>query len=264
VTALALGRAAEDRVAPPAAPPAPPHGSALRLAGVVKSFGSTVILDDIALDVAPGEFLAIVGRSGSGKSTLLRLIAGLDRPSAGRIELDGRRLDGSVAATRMMFQEARLLPWRRIGQNVLVGAPPGTPQAAAQAVLHQVGLADRATAWPAELSGGQRQRVALARALISRPRLMLLDEPLGALDALTRLDMQDLIARIWRSEGFSAILVTHDVAEAVRLADRVVVLENGRIAETWRIAAPRPRPRTDAAAAALEAAILARLLGREG
>ena len=240
----------------------PPRGLALRLDALGKSFGSTRVLADIALEVEPGEFLAIVGHSGSGKSTLLRLIAGLERPGTGGIELDGRRLQGRAVEARIMFQEARLLPWRNVVQNVLIGTASGAGPAAAREVLGQVGLASRAEAWPAELSGGQRQRVALARALISRPRLLLLDEPLGALDALTRLEMQDLIERVWRAQGFTAVLVTHDVAEAVRLADRIIVLEDGRIAESWPVEAPRPRPR--AGGAEIEAAILARLLGRQG
>jgi sulfonate transport system ATP-binding protein len=267
MTALAFGLPADEatrRPMPPAEPvETPSPGAAVQIGGVSKAFGDTTVLADIDLAVAPGEFLAIVGKSGSGKSTLLRLIAGLDRPSGGRIEIDGRKLQGRAAEARMMFQEARLLPWRRVGQNVLIGAPVGTPQAAAQAALSQVGLADRAASWPAPLSGGQRQRVALARALISRPRLLLLDEPLGALDALTRLDMQDLIQRVWRAQGFTAILVTHDVAEAVRLADRVVALDQGRVAETWRITAPRPRRRADGALAAIESDILAQLLGSD-
>jgi sulfonate transport system ATP-binding protein len=237
-------------------------GVALRFQGLAKSFGRTAVLQDVDFEVESGEFLAIVGQSGSGKSTLLRLIAGLDRASAGGIELDGRRLQGRAAEARMMFQEARLLPWRSVEQNVLIGAAPGTQPDAARAALAQVGLAEKAGAWPAELSGGQRQRVALARALISRPRLLLLDEPLGALDALTRIEMQDLVERVWRAQGFTAVLVTHDVGEAVRLADRVIVLERGRIAETWTVDAPRPRPRVGGGD--IEAAILARLLGREG
>jgi len=221
------------------------------------------VLEDIDLAIEPGEFVAIVGHSGSGKSTLLRLIAGLDRPSAGAIELDGRVLQGRAEEARLMFQEARLLPWRNVAQNVLIGTAAGAGPAAAQAALAQVGLAARADAWPAELSGGQRQRVALARALISNPRLLLLDEPLSALDALTRLEMQDLIERVWRGQGFTAVLVTHDVAEAVRLADRVIVLEQGRIVALWQVSAPRPRPRAGGALAETEAAILARLLGRD-
>jgi sulfonate transport system ATP-binding protein len=262
MTQLVLGHPALDlteRVSL-ADPPAATQGVALSFQGLSKAFGRTSVLQDIDFEVRPGEFLAIVGQSGSGKSTLLRLIAGLDRQSAGTIDLDGRRLQGRAADSRMMFQEARLLPWRTVEQNVLVGLPPGAGVEAARAALAQVGLADKAGAWPAELSGGQRQRVALARALVSRPRLLLLDEPLGALDALTRLEMQDLVERVWRARGFTAVLVTHDVGEAVRLADRVVVLERGRIAQSWVVDTPRPRARGDAVQ--IEAAILGRLLGR--
>ncbi|MEI9987899.1 MAG: ABC transporter ATP-binding protein [Aliidongia sp.] len=262
---LVLGHPGYDlteRFSIPEEPVKAAAGVALRFEGLAKSFGRTAVLQDVDFEVEPGEFLAIVGQSGSGKSTLLRLIAGLDRASAGGIELDGRRLQGRATDARMMFQEARLLPWRSVEQNVLIGAAPGTPADAARAALAQVGLAEKSGAWPAELSGGQRQRVALARALISRPRLLLLDEPLGALDALTRIEMQDLVERVWRAQGFTAVLVTHDVGEAVRLADRVIVLERGRIAETWSVDTARPRPRVGGGD--IEAAILARLLGREG
>jgi sulfonate transport system ATP-binding protein len=249
-----------DRVAAPPDMPSQPPGVALTLDRLSKSFGTTPVLTDIELTLEPGTFLAIVGQSGSGKSTLLRLIAGLDRPSSGSVVLDGRALRGRNREARLMFQEARLLPWRRALENVLIGAPPGTGGETAEAALAQIGLAARASAWPAELSGGQRQRVALARALIARPRLLLLDEPLGALDALTRLDMQDLIERVWFGRGFTALLVTHDVAEAVRLADRIIVLERGRVAASWNVALPRPR--LAAEAAALETEILARLRRR--
>ena len=265
MTQLVLGHPALDLTEFRSIPdePAPiATGIGLRFEGLSKAFGRTAVLQDIDFEVEPGEFLAIVGQSGSGKSTLLRLIAGLDRPSAGAIDFDGRRLQGRAADARMMFQEARLLPWRSVEQNVLIGLASGARVEAARAALNQVGLADKAGAWPAELSGGQRQRVALARALVSRPRLLLLDEPLGALDALTRLEMQDLVERVWRTQGFTAVLVTHDVGEAVRLADRVIVLERGRIAETWTVDTPRPRPRVGGAAVDIEEAILGRLLGR--
>ena len=266
MTQLMLGHPALDLTEFRSLPDEPARGAAgigLRFDGLAKSFGRTAVLQDIDFTVEPGEFLAIVGRSGSGKSTLLRLIAGLDRPSAGSIDLDGRRLQGRAADSRMMFQEARLLPWRTVAQNVLIGLASGARPEAAHAALAQVGLPEKADAWPAELSGGQRQRVALARALVSRPRLLLLDEPLGALDALTRLEMQDLIERVWRAQGFTAVLVTHDVGEAVRLADRIVVLEHGRIAETWNVDQPRPRARVGGGAVDIEAAILSRLLGRD-
>ena len=158
-----------------------------------------------------------------------------------------------------MFQDARLLPWKRVHDNVALGLPPGQLQATA-AVLQQVGLGERLGEWPARLSGGQRQRVALARALVHQPRLLLLDEPLGALDALTRIEMHRLIEDLWRASGFTALLVTHDVQEAVALADRVVLIEDGQIALDQTIDLPRPRVHGDAAFAALEKRILDRVL----
>ena len=231
---------------------------------VAKHFERTEVLRDIDLAIRRGEFVAIVGHSGCGKSTLLRLIAGLDRPSDGAVAVDGRGLDdrNPNPDTRILFQDARLLPWRRVLDNVAIGGTGAAWRDKARAALDRVGLADKADAWPATLSGGQRQRVALARALVSEPRLLLLDEPLGALDALTRLEMQDLIDEVWRAQGFTAVLVTHDVGEAVHLADRVVVLDHGRIAETWVIEQPRPRPRGDAALGRIEQRILDRLLRR--
>src|SRR5262249_19805137 len=158
-------------------------------------FGDHEVLRDIALRVAPGEFVAIVGHSGCGKSTLLRLIAGLDAPDGGAIRIDGQPVAGQVRQARLLFQEARLLPWRRVLRNVGIGLS-GDWRAPAQAALDAVGLGNRGHDWPAVLSGGQRQRVALARALVSQPRLLLLDEPLGALDALTRIEMQELLERV--------------------------------------------------------------------
>ena len=162
-----------------------------------------------------------------------------------------------------MFQDARLLPWRRVAQNVGIGRRGDWRGAALEALGH-VGLAERADDWPAVLSGGQRQRVALARALISHPRLLLLDEPLGSLDALTRLEMQQLLEEVWRDQGFTAVLVTHDVSEAAALADRIVLLDGGRISVIEAIPHARPRRRGDAALAEIEGRILARLMRREG
>ena len=165
-----------------------------------------------------------------------------------------------------MFQEPRLLPWARVGRNVEVGLTSAAGATArhrlARETLERVGLAERADDWPAVLSGGQKQRVALARALVSRPWLLALDEPLGALDALTRLEMQDLIDEVWRAQGFTAVLVTHDVAEAVTLADRVLVLEDGRITADIAVDLPRPRRLGDADAARIEGRILDHLLQR--
>jgi sulfonate transport system ATP-binding protein len=209
--------------------------------------------------IEPGEFVAIVGRSGCGKSTLLRLVAGLDEPTAGHLKIGGEEVRGLSEDTRIMFQDSRLLPWRRVYDNVTLGLPSSQRQRATE-VLAQVGLGDRGGDWPARLSGGQRQRVSLARALVHNPKLLLLDEPLGALDALTRIEMHRLIEGLWRRSGFTALLVTHDVQEAVALADRVILIEEGRIALDERVSLARPRSHGDPAFAALEKRILDRVL----
>jgi len=231
-----------------------------------KSFGDKSVLRDLDLHVGAGQFVAIVGRSGCGKSTLLRLIAGLERADAGRVAFSDQPAGASGALARVMFQEPRLLPWATVLSNVEVGlgAERGRADAKRRALdaLDAVGLADRANDWPSALSGGQKQRVALARALVSRPRLLALDEPLGALDALTRIEMQQLIEDVWRSRGFTAMLVTHDVAEAVSLADRVILIEGGRVALDEVVNIPRPRTRGSARFAALEERILGRVLQR--
>ena len=236
-------------------------GAAIRIDALAKSYGQRAVLHDVNLQIAPGEFVAIVGRSGCGKSTLLRLIAGLERADAGAIHVDARAAarDGDV---RVMFQDARLLPWKRVLDNVALGLDPkgGDTRERARDALAQVGLADRARDWPSVLSGGQRQRVALARALVHAPRLLLLDEPLGALDALTRIEMQRLIENLWCRHRFTALLVTHDVGEAVALADRVLLIESQRIALDERIVLERPRSRGDARFARHEQRILDRVL----
>jgi sulfonate transport system ATP-binding protein len=241
--------------------PAPSRsgGVPVALHGVAKSFGGRVVLADLDLAVAPGSFVSVVGRSGEGKSTLLRLLAGLERPDAGAVCLDGAPVAGLSPDVTMMFQDARLLPWQSVLGNVGVARGPDWRRQALSA-LAAVGLAERAGEWPAVLSGGQKQRVALARALVCRPGLLLLDEPLGALDALTRGEMQRLIERIWRQAGFTAVLVTHDVAEAVALSDRVLVLRGGRVTLDLPVELPRPRPRASADAATLEATVLEALL----
>ena len=180
----------------------------------------------------------------------MRAVAGLEAFEAGTID--------GASDVRMMFQEARLLPWKSVLGNVRLGLKDGDQ--AALAALAAVGLGERAGDWPSALSGGQRQRVALARALVHKPPLLLLDEPLGALDALTRIEMQRLIEALWLSRGFTAVLVTHDVQEAVALADRVLVIEDGRIALDVAVDLPRPRQR-DAQFAALEQRLLNHLLG---
>ena len=240
-------------------------GAAVTLRGVTKAFGAHRVLQGIDLDIALGEFVAIVGRSGCGKSTLLRLIAGLDALSSGTITVDGQST-GWRDDVRLMFQEPRLLPWQRVVANVEVGLTHSRDRhdrrRHAEDTLVQVGLAGRAHEWPTVLSGGQKQRVALARALVSHPRLLALDEPLGALDALTRIEMQDLIETVWQDKGFTAIVVTHDVSEAVALADRILLLEDGLVAMDVAVDLPRPRRRGDPRAAAIEGRILDRLLRR--
>lgn len=223
--------------------------------GLRRVFGPKVVLSGLDFTAEPEEFVAIVGRSGSGKSTLLRLLAGLDQPDGGRVLIDGTPLTGLCRAARIVFQDGRLLPWQTVGQNVALGLPPGEVKFA-MSLLERVALADRANDWPAVLSGGQRQRVALARALASRPRLLLLDEPLGSLDALTRIEMQQLVESLWLTSAFTEILITHDVEEAVALADRVVYLNAGRVEGEWRIDLPRPRHRGHPAFAALVEQIL--------
>ena len=216
--------------------------------GLVRGFGATPVLDGLDLDIAAGEFVALLGRSGSGKTTLLRLLAALDRPDAGCIEAPGERA--------MVFQEPRLLPWKRVLSNVALGL--GNAELA-RTVLEEVGLGHRLNAWPLTLSGGEAQRVGLARALARRPALLLLDEPFASLDALTRLRMQRLVAEAWARRGCAVLLVTHDVDEALLLADRVLVLESGRIGMQRPVATRRPRSAADAGTAALKAELLAAL-----
>jgi len=236
-------------------PPARRQGVSLSLEGLRKSFGERAVLHDIELQLQPGEFVAVVGRSGCGKSTLLRAIAGLETVEQGTIAVGKGAMGSSI---RIMFQEARLLPWKTVLENVALGLPRSLNAAAA--TLNTVGLGERANDWPAELSGGQRQRVALARALLHEPQLLLLDEPLGALDALTRIEMQQLIESLWLARGFTAVLVTHDVQEALALADRVVLIEEGRITLDLKVDLPRPRARGNAAFAALEQQLLESIL----
>ena len=233
------------------------RGVRVRIDGLSKTYGRREVLKAVALDVAPGEFVAIVGRSGCGKSTLLRLVADLERPSAGRVAFGANAKDRKPEI-RIMFQDSRLLPWKRVADNVALGLPKAS--GAALKALQQVGLQDRAGEWPAVLSGGQRQRVALARALVHDPELLLLDEPLGALDALTRIEMQQLIESLWQARGFTAVLVTHDVQEAIALADRVVLIEDGAITLDQRVDLARPRLRGNPLFALLEEQILARVL----
>lgn len=240
-----------------------PTPTAFSFQGVERFFGPKQVLRSIDLEVPEGQFVAIIGKSGCGKSTLLRLLAGLDAPDGGRIE----RTATGPAGIRIMFQEPRLLPWARVSENVAVGLTGiETGEAAHKRALRyltEVGLSDRGEDWPSVLSGGQRQRVALARALVGAPSVLALDEPLGALDALTRIEMQRLLERIWREKGFTAVLVTHDVAEAVVLADRIILLEEGHVALDLTVDLPRPRHHGSPEVAEYEHRILDRLLGRD-
>jgi sulfonate transport system ATP-binding protein len=200
--------------------------------GLTRRFGDHLVLDGLRLAIAPGEFVALLGRSGSGKSTLLRTLAGLDPAPDGIVRVPARRA--------VVFQEPRLMPWKRVWRNVALGLGGDVKPKAFQA-LDEVGLTHRREAWPATLSGGEAQRTALARALIREPELLLLDEPFAALDALTRIRMHRLIAELWQLHRPAVLLVTHDVDEALLLADRALVLSDGRIREALEVGLPRPR-----------------------
>jgi sulfonate transport system ATP-binding protein len=230
-------------------------GKSLALRDVNLAFGDRRVLRGLDLDVPAGQFLAIVGRSGVGKSSLMRLIVGLDKPTGGTLAIDGAPVSGLQKPVKLLFQDARLLPWQTVLSNVGISRTPGWQEAALNA-LRDVGLADRHDEWPAVLSGGQRQRVALARVLVGDPGVLLLDEPFGALDALTRADMHGLLERLWLRDLFTTVLITHDVAEAVALADRVVVMRDGRVTFDVDVTAQRPRQRTDVELAALQERIL--------
>jgi sulfonate transport system ATP-binding protein len=224
---------------------------ALRVKGLTRRFGQLTVLESLDLSIARGEFVALLGRSGSGKTTLLRTLAGLDPADAKSVQ--------TPAARAVVFQEPRLLPWKRVWRNVVLGVREGDLRRRADAALREVGLEGRAEAWPATLSGGEAQRAALARALVREPQLLLLDEPFAALDALTRLKMHDLVLALWRRHAPSVLIVTHDVDEAITLADRILVLDGGRIAAEERITLPRPRE-----ADATFQAVRRRLLGHLG
>lgn len=217
--------------APPPVPPEDTAPSAARLRGFTRRFGVNTIIDGLDLDIAEGEFVALLGRSGSGKTTLLRTLAGLD-------DIAGQ--DVVVPRSRaVVFQDARLMPWKPVWRNVALGLRGGDMRARAEAALHEVGLGHRLDAWPLTLSGGEAQRTALARALVREPELLLLDEPFAALDALTRMKMHGLVLSLWRAHRPAVMMVTHDVDEAMALADRVLVLDKGRIVAEERIAAER-------------------------
>ena len=220
----------------------------VEIRGLTRRFGPSLVLDGIDLDIAPGEFVALLGKSGSGKTTLLRALADLDRGFEGTLRAPAERA--------IAFQEARLLPWKTVRQNVAIGLARGPTDPRVDAALGEVGLSHRLDAWPATLSGGEAQRAALARALVREPALLLLDEPFASLDALTRLRMHGLVERLWQAHRPAVLLVTHDVDEAVLLADRVLVLESGRIAIDERVAIDRPRATADPAFQQLRARLL--------
>ncbi|MFD7298371.1 ABC transporter ATP-binding protein [Streptomyces sp. NPDC059897] len=226
-------------------------GSAVHVEGLSRSFDGRAVIEDLQLDIQPGEFVALLGRSGCGKSTLLRILAGLDRDIGGTVLVPRRK---AVA-----FQAPRLMPWKRVWRNVLLGLPGKPERAAAERALDEVGLGHRTDAWPKTLSGGEAQRASLARALVREPDLLLLDEPFGALDALTRIKAQRLVGELWQRRGCAVLLVTHDVEEAVLLADRVLVMDDGVIAHEARIDLERPRELTDPRFAELRAELLHRL-----
>ena len=235
------------------------------LSAVSRTFGADTVLSDIDIEIGPGEVVALLGPSGSGKSTLLRLIAGLDRPTAGRIEIDGDAVGGIDPRCAMVFQEPRLLPWRSLAANVEFGLTRGTERSKGAAVvqhwLEVVGLADFGKHYPRQVSGGMAQRAGLARALARCPSVLLLDEPLAALDALTRLRMQDLLGTVQQEAGTTTVLVTHDVDEATILADRVLMLRAdatgaATIGAAFDVGIPRPRDRGDPRITALRDQLL--------
>lgn len=228
-------------------------GLTVRIEDLVRSFGDRKILDGLELSIEAGEFVALLGRSGSGKSTLLRALAGLDHEVEGSGDLSA---PGDVS---VVFQDARLLPWKRVLDNVVLGLTGPGARERGGAALAEVGLAGREEAWPADLSGGEQQRVSLARSLVREPQLLLADEPFGALDALTRIRMHALLRRLCEAHRPAVLLVTHDVDEAIALADRVVVLDAGRIAADVRVELPAPRGQGSARYVALRGRLLRQL-----
>ena len=229
-----------------------PVSGGVRVRNLERRFGANTVLHGLDLDLEPGSFTALLGRSGSGKTTLLRTLAGLDpAPAESRIDLPH--------PVAVVFQEPRLMPWKRVWQNVALGLKGRDPRGRAQAALQEVGLGHRMDAWPMTLSGGEAQRAALARALVRAPQLLLLDEPFAALDALTRIKMHGLVTELWRVHAPTTLIVTHDVDEAVLLADRALVLDEGRIVADIRIELPRARSHAQPGFAAYRQLLLAEL-----
>ncbi|MDT0268984.1 ABC transporter ATP-binding protein [Streptomyces sp. DSM 44915] len=224
--------------------------TAVHVRGLRKAFGPRRVLDGLDLTIDDGEFVALLGASGSGKTTLLRVLGALEAADSGEVLVPPART--------VVFQEPRLVPSKRVLANVTVALPRGQAERGRRA-LAEVGLRDHADNWPNTLSGGEAQRVALARALVREPELLLLDEPFAALDALTRMRMQDLVTELCRAHRPAVLLVTHDVEEAVRLADRVCVLRDGRLVTDLPVPLPRPRDPGDPAFAALRRRLLADL-----
>ncbi|WP_329123407.1 ABC transporter ATP-binding protein [Streptomyces sp. NBC_01353] len=229
---------------------------AVTIQGLTRSFDGRPVIDHLDLSLRAGEFTALLGHSGCGKSTLLRVLAGLDRDISGTVLVPRRR---AVA-----FQAPRLMPWKRVWRNVLLGLPGKPERAVAERALEEVGLSHRSGAWPKTLSGGEAQRASLARALVREPDLLLLDEPFGALDALTRIKAQRLVAELWQRRGCAVLLVTHDVDEALLLADRALVMRDGVIAYDTPVALDRPRSPGDPGFAPLRSRLLAELGVDEG
>ncbi|MCH4169441.1 MAG: ABC transporter ATP-binding protein [Streptococcaceae bacterium] len=207
---------------------------------ISKQFSERQVFDDIDFTVSKGEFVTVIGKSGTGKSTLLRLLSGLDKPDSGQILHDGKQVNQVNPEARMMFQDGRLLPWKTVLNNLLIGNYKGK-KAEAIKLLGQVGLSEYTDYYPHQLSGGQKQRVAFARALLHQPSLLLLDEPLGALDAFTRQEMQKLLASLCKKQQMTALLVTHDIEEAIYLSDRILILDSGQVLSEIVVDLPFPR-----------------------
>lgn len=236
---------------------------ALKLTAVSKAFstpqGDLPVLDTVNLAIQPSEFLAVLGPSGCGKSTLLRLIAGLDRPTTGTVQLGDQVVTEVDPRCAVVFQEPRLLPWKTVTQNVALGARRSAAASSPQEMLQTVGLAEFGDAYPHQLSGGMAQRAALARALIGKPEVLLLDEPFAALDALTRMQMQDLLSDVCQTLRTTVVMVTHDVDEALYLADRIIIMgpRPTNIQTTLNVTLTRPRDRGDGEIVEPRARILA-------